>query len=200
MDQRAIIKARIRLNIAAEAADTIRLCTEYDKFVGTWYTFITSSKNIWTTLEQGSKDNPQCRQWFGAKERERRTDELLQYLFEARNDDEHGLEAITEHVQGSTKIGVSKPGFSNSIYIRKLSIGPTGIEFDGHSLDGKPILMEQTLPHFRLSEIRPRGRPLMQPPSSHKGIILTDISPVAVADLALSYFRALVEEAALRTN
>ena len=197
MDRKAIEKAESRLRVAKKAAADLRECKDYHAFVDTWYTFITAAKNIWTVLEQGAKDTPRCRQWFGAKAKDRRSDDLLQYLFEARNDDEHGLEAITEHVPGSLAIGVAKPGYSNNMLIKELVIGDGGqiTRFDAEPLDGKPILIEQTLPHARLAKIRPRGRPPMDPPTAHRGSPLPDNSPVTVADTALSYLEELVAEA-----
>jgi hypothetical protein len=196
MDRKAIDKAESRLRVAKKAAGDLHACKDYRTFVDTWYTFITASKNIWTVLEQGAKDNAQCRQWFGTKANYRRADELLQYLFEARNDDEHGLDAITEHVPGTLKVGVNKPGFSNAMHIKNLVIDGEGqISFETESLDGKPILVEQTPSYARLAQIRPRGRPPMHPPTSHLGTALSDNSPVAVADTAVVYLEALVAEA-----
>lgn len=199
MDKKAIEKADSRLRVARKTAADLQDCADYHAFVDTWYTFITAAKNIWTVLEQGAKDTPQCRQWFGSKAQERRDDELLQYLFEARNDDEHGLDPITEHVPGSLAVGVAKPGFSNRMLINKMLIRDGKItHFDAEPLDGKPILIEQTLPHARLSQIRPRGRPPMDPPKTHQGQPLSDTTPLGIANMSLTYLAALVEEARSR--
>jgi hypothetical protein len=201
MDPKAITKAESRLRIAMKAAAELRQCNQYDVFTDTLYQFISAAKNIWTALEQGAKDTPQCRQWFGAKAKERRGDELLQYLFEARNDDEHGLEPVTVRVPGSLGIGVAKPGFSNSMVINSMNFDGAGriAHFDAASLDGKPILIEETLPHAKLADIRPVGRPPMKPPTSHKGAPIASDAPSAVADLAVIYLAALVAEASARS-
>ena len=200
MDLNAVIKAESRLRVAQKAAADIKECKSYHDFVDAWYTFITAAKNIWTVLEQGAKVSSQSKQWFGSKAKQRRSDDLLQYLFEARNDDEHVIEEVTEHVPGSLAIGVAKPGYSNSVRIENLSIKGGKVTIGGlHGLDGKPVLVEQTVPHPRLSKIRPRGRSEMSPPTSHLGAQLRDNSPVTVAETALIYLAALVEDARSRT-
>jgi hypothetical protein len=118
MDSKAITKARSRLRVSEKALNELAECNDYQTFSDTWYTFLVAWKNIYTALEQGSKASAQSRQWFGAKKQARKGDKLLQYLFEARNDDEHGLNDSTALDPGGLAIGVSKPGYSRSMHIR----------------------------------------------------------------------------------
>ena len=125
MDPAAIAKANSRLRTAKKAIEDLTGCNDYDTFSEYLYTFLVAAKGIYTILEQGAKSRAQARQWFGAKSKERRSDPLLQYLYQARDDDEHGLSRVVEHVPGALGIGVSKPGFSNAIRLDG-SIGPGG--------------------------------------------------------------------------
>lgn len=193
MDARAITKAKSRLRVAEKALRELPLSKDYQAFTDTWYTFLVAAKNVYTVLEQGAKVSPQSQQWFGGIKQARKRDELLQYLFEARNDDEHGLEQSTEHVPGSLAIGVAKPGFSNSIMLNGI-LGQGGT-MNVTSLDGKPILIEQTLPHTKLIGIKARGGRTYNPPKFHNGRTLDDQSPLNVASLRLAYLTALVGDA-----
>ena len=56
-----------------------------------WVDFSVAWKSAYNKVEQAAKDTPQERQWFGSVKNERKHDPLLRYLFEARNDEEHGV-------------------------------------------------------------------------------------------------------------
>lgn len=195
MHPKAITKAKSRLRVAEKALSELKDCSEYEVFCDTWYTFLVAAKNVYTVLEQGAKISPQSRQWFGNVKQIRRDDELLQYLFEARNDDEHGLENSTQHVPGSLSIGVAREGYSRSMKFSG-SIGMGGA-LNIESLDGKPVLIEETLPHVRLINVLARGNRSIPPPTTHRGSLLPDYSPVNVAELGFIYLTELVAEAEL---
>lgn len=193
MDIKAIEKAASRLRVATKAIDSLPGCKDHAEFTDAWYTFLTAAKNIYTVLEQGAKVSAQSRQWFGAKAAERRGDALLQYLYEARNDDEHGLEQVAELDPGGTAIGVAKQGFSNSITLNG-TFGP-GKVMSITSNDGKPVLIENRSPHSKLSIITARGGRRLMPPSTHMGRQLPDGSPYTVGRTALLYLTELIEDA-----
>lgn len=193
MDKKAVDKARSRLRVATKASQELGVCKSHDDFTDTWYTFLTASKNIYTILEQGAKSSPQSRQWFGERAAERRGDELLQYVYEARNDDEHGLEPVTTHDSGGLAIGVARPGFSNSITVNG-TLGPGGV-LHIQSNDGHPVLIEDIPPHTKLATIRARGGRLLGPPSTHLGRKLPNSDPQTVAGAVIVYLSAMVQEA-----
>lgn len=193
MDKKAIEKAESRFRVASKAASELGAAKSFQDFTDSWYSFLHASKGIYTVLEQGAKASAQSRQWFGAKARERKADELLQYVYEARNDDEHGLEPITALKRGGLAIGVAKPGFSSSMVFNG-TLGPGG-SLNVEALDGKPVLIEHIPDSFVLGDIAPRGRPKMAPPKTHLGEPLPSQAPSAVAETTLRYMRGLVDEA-----
>lgn len=193
MDPKAIIKAQSRLRIAQKAIEELARCKDFDEFTDAWHTFLTASKGIYTTLEQGAKVSAKSRQWFGAKKKIRRNDQLLQYIFQARDDDLHGLSPVAEHVPGSLAIGVNKPGFSSSMTIDG-TFGPGG-SLKVTSLDDKPVLIEQIFAHVRLNRVHDRGKRPYDPPVKHLGVKLPSNMPLPVATLSISYFRTLISEA-----
>lgn len=95
MDLKGVTKAEARLRLARTHASALRACKSHDEFTDTWYQFLVTYKNVYTALEQAAKGSAQSRQWFGGKKNERRDDPLLQYLFQARDADEHGIEPVT---------------------------------------------------------------------------------------------------------
>lgn len=193
MDQKAVTKAQSRLRVATKAAGELEGCETFDDFCDTWYTFLVAAKNIYTVLEQGAKVSAQSRQWYGGVKDFRRNDELLTYIFEARNDDEHGLENSAELAPGHLIIGKSIPGTSQSVRIDGM-IGPGGT-LRVTSLDGKPVAIEAKGPHARLVSVTARGDRTIFPPTRHLGDAIGDASPLNVARLGLIYLEKLIEEA-----
>ena len=195
MNPLAISKAQVRVRIAQKAVGDLEACRDYETFTQIWFTFLNASKSVYTVLEQGAKASARSRQWFGAKAEERRRDPLLQYVYQARNNEEHGLLSSSEHVPGSLAIGVNKPGFSAQIrFDTDASKGLVAT-----SLDGKPVLIEQTLPHVKLIRVHGRdaAREIYDPPEMHGGLKIADTSPLGVAKLMVTYLAAMVSEAAL---
>jgi hypothetical protein len=196
MDTKAITKARSRLRIAEKALAELADCQNYESFTDIWYTFLVAAKGVYICLEQGAKSSPQSRQWYGSKKQERKNDPLLQYLFQARNDDEHGIEPVTNFVPGRIGIGVSKPDSSRDMIFGgiKFRDGVLTIE-DAVAHDGKPIYVEHEPPHARLSPVASRGNVVYQPPKSHLGKPLESDLPVTVGQAAFAYLSSLVDDA-----
>jgi hypothetical protein len=193
MDEKVITKAEGRLRIAHEALNNITKASDYTAFCDAWYIFLVSAKNIYTILEQGAKISPQSRQWFGGIRRLRRGDPLLQYLFQARDDNEHGLNDGTTLDPGGVFLGVMKSGYSQAIRVDGTT-GPGG-NLKVQALDGKPVLIEKTPPHAVLAPVTDRGGNVYHPPHEHLGKPISDNSPFVVAQLALNYLTDLIVEA-----
>lgn len=191
VDPKAIAKAESRLRVAHDAMQDMRTCN-LKEVADRWYVFLVASKNVYTALKAGVKASPQSRQWFGAKTQERKDDDLLQYLFQARDDDEHGLEQVSEVVPDNIRLGTPEPGkHSMSVRVTRVSANEMLIE----SLDGLPVAYDHEPAHVRLAPVTGRGPVTYQPPMTHKGQPIQDCSPVSVAELALAHLSALIEEA-----
>lgn len=196
MDPRSLTKARGRLRLVEKSISELEACKSHQEFEDTWYSFLVAAKNVYTTLEQGSKVSPQARQWFGGKKQQRKDDPLLQYLFQARDDDEHGLEPVTKLQPANIRIGANKPGFASGIRGGSIQIRNGKVVMDGvESTDGKPILIEVTPSHTGLAEVTGRGNIKYAPPTEHMGKKLESNMPIPVAKIALAYLATLVNEA-----
>lgn len=196
MDSKAVEKAKLRLNQAEaklrEAADAC----DYQAFAGAWYFFLIAAKNVYTCLEQGSKASPQSRQWFGAKKNERKSDPLLQYLFQARDDDEHGLGEVTALKPEEVRIGIGSETGSGSFFIKTLNIDHGQITLEGvETYDGKPLEIIHTPAHVVLTPVTARAGIKYYPPTEHLGEKLPNSLPLTVGRTGLNYLGALVEEA-----
>ena len=194
MDPLAITKARSRLLTAKSALGDLPTCRDYNLFAARWYVFLVAFKGVYTLLERGAKTSPQSRQWFGAKIQERRSDPLLQYIYQARDDDEHGLNPVTTRVPSRLSIGGRGPDHT-------LQFDVTGPEGLGGALevtggDGKPVLFEYTPAHAQLIRVRGRDeKNTYEPPEEHLGVKLASNLPAAVGELAAAYLEEMITEA-----
>jgi hypothetical protein len=193
MKPNAIVIAKGRLRVADGALSDLKNANSYDQFFDAWFIFLTAWKGIYTVLEQGAKPLPQSMQWFGEKAKERRSDPLLQYLFQARNVEEHGLKRSIEHGGGAHLYAVT-PGQNITMQINPATGRGRGIDFD----TGLPLeLLNEQPPGPTLAFIKDRNGKVCAPPIIHLGNQLKDMSPIGVAEIALSYITELVGEAAL---
>lgn len=184
-------KARKRLERANAAVTELISCDKFKAFEHAWLDFLLHSKGVYTQLEQSCKVTPQSRQWFGAKKRERKSDEMLQYLFQARDSEEHTLENVTEIDPGHTIYGVEKEGYSNHITFYTGVDGSTIVK----PLDGKPLLCETKPNTVKLLPVTGRGGVIYNPPTHHKGKPIGDTSPITLAKLCVQHLSDLISEA-----
>lgn len=191
MDQRAKTKIAARLSACRSALTSMERTNNLRSFSIHWVDFITAAKAIYTILETGSREHSTSRTWLETKNQFRRGDPLLHYIYEARNDEEHGLGESTEVVPGGLGIGRNLPGYSNSIVLNTLPDGSLHVA----SQDGKPVLIQALQPEVRLLSVVDRKGRSVPPPTSHLGETVSPATPLGVARLALAYLDALVKEA-----
>src|SRR3546814_20065635 len=117
MNPKALHKAQLRLRVASKTAADLKDCKTYGDFSDAWYILLHAAKGIYTMLEQGSKPTPQGRHWFGGKNQERKADPLLSYVNENSNDDEHGIEPITEYAPATLALGLKPPTSSGKLIV-----------------------------------------------------------------------------------
>jgi len=193
MKKAAIDKAQKRLLKARESFKRILSSINFSEFESAWTDFLLATQGIHSALELGAMTNPQSRQWYGGKKNERRKDPLLQYLHQARNADEHGIEPIARHNPGHIGIGVG----GETVHIDKLIIDGSGnMTAKFHPVDGKFPTVEFAQPRAELvTVVDSRFGDSFDPPKEHLGTAVNDSSPAGVARVGLSYYEALVEEA-----
>tara|TARA_R110002074_G_scaffold377728_1_gene555313 strand:+ start:1024 stop:1614 length:591 start_codon:yes stop_codon:yes gene_type:complete len=188
----ALNKSKERLRKARQAIDALPTCTSAEAFNDTWFDFLVASNGIYIQLRLATKENAKSRQWFGGKTQERKSDPLLQYLHQARNADEHGIEQTIRINPGSLRIGAATPGALGEVTIS----GNLSKEFTITNTSNMPITITTTAPTCHLvSVFDDRSGKTYDPPTAHLGTPIADQSPVGVATLALTYLSNLLDEA-----
>jgi hypothetical protein len=189
------------------AVRELEFCKDYDTFSDIWYQFLIASKNIYTQLEQGAKSSAKSTLWFGERNKFRKSDQLLRYVTEARNSEEHGLQPNSRFVPNELRLGVSKPGMSSEIQDQNGNVFSgcgTAISYSGsmptslpklQALDGKPILAEFHPAHVKLVQVQDRHGNRYDPPTSHLGVQIDGSEPLTVAKAMMTYLEQLLAEA-----
>jgi hypothetical protein len=186
MDQSAVDVAFRNLTKAIASLEALKKAGKAEEFYIAWSDFLTAANRVFSKLEQGAKISGQSKAWFGRKIHERRTDPLLSYLHHARNADEHGLAPspkLVGHKLGAPRIEqVVTPGIP----------GRRGVPTTIQNMVFVPVLDD--LSSAQLFAVVDRGV-TYNPPTQHLGLAVQDTSPIAIAELAISFLRSLTDEA-----
>ena len=199
-NQSALLKCFDRLDKAKRELQLCRSAGNFENFASHWAEFLIHTGSVLNQLEAGAKQTPQARQWYGQQRAAGKRDPLVSYMHQARNAEEHEPDATTKHKPPSLSINLrDNPGgfkidrmiaerdgdqFQISGSARRLSDnGPLTIR---HSVGG-PILVPVTDQYKATT---------YHPPEEHLGKPLRDKTPIAIADLYLTYLEGLVRQAA----
>lgn len=190
----AVEKAGKRLQSAEEALKRIRTCSDFATFEAAWSDLLIALNSIHSILENGASTFPKSAGWYSKKKGERRADPLLQYLKQARNADEHGIEPVARLKPGGMTIGGA--GQSFDLYsLRTVPDGLGGMQIEVVTGPGQTPHIGFFGPSAKLVPVTNRGISYA-PPKEYLGARLADQTPLTVAELGLEYHQTLLEEAA----
>lgn len=183
----AIDKAAHIVNAATDALTRAQTATGYDQFSRFWSEFLTAYTRFYNALDAGKVVSPRSEKWVKQKKAERKDNSLLQYLFQARNADEHGLEPVVIRQAPSLTVG-----HGNNIYIENLVVRHGEIINLKGTEDGKPITVRHHPEGARLVSVTNRGISYT-PPEEFARLrrfdeIASEVFPV------ISYMKGLVDE------
>jgi hypothetical protein len=186
-------KARGRLRSARRSLIAMKNASDADSLYDHWVDFLAAWKAVWTHIEQAAKSTQQELMWFSAVKKERRADALLTYLFEARNDETHGLDPSVDRYSAYAKFDSPSGKFAiNAIRFNANDGTVSLLSPDGDEV-GEPISIPPN-PLLILRSIKARGNRLIEPPQSHMGSRIEAI-PEVVAEHGLRYIETLVQTA-----
>lgn len=176
-------KAKLEAMKAAKTLDELSVL--WEEFLAEYHRVLLRLRKA---TEQGNGKG-----WFNSILNSQRTDELLRYMLHARDAAEHGIEKITEKRPGGVAI---RPKQGNSILVRRMEIRG---DHSGAKITIDPETMEEIEITFHpdnvsLVTVVDRGT-AYQPPTSHLGRAIADVSPVALAEIAIAYLEAKIAEA-----
>ncbi len=183
--------AKSRLRIAERAIQSLGQAANFEEFSDHWHVFLLGFHGVFTVFNEATPPSKKAENWLGRKNAERRRDGVVQYLYEARNDEHHGLiRSVT--MSGGEHLYKVLPGQ------RILPPDPSlGRWFACDADTGVPLeIVAWQGPGPALTEVRNRDRQkIYGAPISHKGQIIQDLSPLHVGETGLAWIIQMVTEA-----
>jgi hypothetical protein len=187
VERAAVEKAKGRLQKAKDCIARIKQSKNYVDYESAWIDLVIALNTVHCALEQGAKSSPQSCQWYGGKKKVRTKDPLLNYLHQARNADEHGIEPIAEH--RAKRVAIRPTGVTH-IKSLELKDGKLHLDTEGDPLAIKLITHVVLIPVFDR-----RFNTRFDPPTSHLGVQLPNSTPLTVGRAGIAYHEALIAEA-----
>jgi len=184
MKPQALDKAARRLTKMTELVKSMSSAAKPEHLESAWEDFVIASGGFYSALEQGSKGCGKSAAWFGRKKHERNLDPLLQYLHQARNAEEHGIQHITRRSSSSISIA-SQGGYAK---LEATKDGWKVTETSGEVKFANDIV--------RLTSVFDgRSKRWFDVPEIHLGAKIESRTPSATALLALKHFTGVLQEA-----
>ena len=143
---------------------------------------------FYSALEQGAKVNAKSKAWFGRQKHQRKKDPLLRYVHQARNAEEHGIRQITQRQNSEITL---EPG-------AEVKLTSDGKSWQATNIKGGVKFANNIVCLVRVQDAR--FGDWFDPPTSHLGSDLEDVTPLTVASLCLAHMKALLTEATSLTQ
>ncbi len=177
-------RTKWELEAAERALEAMRLAETRKDFHEAWQSFLDRLEKVWKMAERECQSFRQRFEPFqGRYKKLRRDDELLAYLAHARNADQHTLQMISAFCAVGFQIEIP-PGGKVEIKLDKQA-GQLQIR-GAKKADSLPPSF--VLFPFRDSDVQ------YNPPKNHLGSTLDENGPLPVAEKALEFYRAFVQE------
>jgi hypothetical protein len=164
-----------------------------DELAILWEEFLAEQHRVYIRLKKATEQIKGGKSWFEAIEVAQRSDELLQYVFQARGANEHGIENITAKEDGGWRL---KPKSGNSIHVKHMEVrgSPEGTSILMDHETGNQVIVEFFPAQVRLIPVDSRGA-TYNPPTQHLGSPILDATPIMIAELAIAFLESKIREA-----
>lgn len=191
MNKQALERARAHGREARRAADFLKTATDIEEATRAWKTLLIEGHRVFSKLSAGANGYGRTVPWIGGLKRDRKKDELLRYMHQARNADEHGIAEVVIDAPPTFSIFPIDPTIPAYIsYMRH----------DGNSIayceGAKNAGIVQTCRRLELIAVV-NGGVTYQPPRSHQGEPWVELAPARVAAAFMVYIDASLFVAAV---
>ena len=184
-------KARARLEESFRNLELLRDTNTFAQFEVRWFALLVAMHSAFEILTRSAKGNNKSYRWASQLISDRKRDPLLQYLWQARNANEHGIEHVVRQVSGGFAIPMPASG---ALHIESLVVEDGRIkEFKGHGF-GAPVSVEVYPDQIILVPVTNQGIEFPVP-QTHLGKSLKTKTPTGIALAGLEYLTAKFAEA-----
>ncbi len=192
MERDGFESAIIERELIYEAYRKLYQAPDYERALVHWADFLNRFQRIFNKLTAASAKSPKAKAWMQKNINERKSDELLRYLHQARHSDEHGFGPLADNIRT-----VRIPGIISTQYVKKLTIDSDGtVTVDGTDQHGNRLRPQDisTISRIRLKTVINRGVSF-DPPKMHLGQTVDPDDIHSVAQLVLTYVDRMFGEA-----
>ncbi len=194
MDMRAVEKADIRLHAMQRALSDMEAVSSPLEFSSDWYVFVTAANGIYEVLKKGAGSDSAGRAWIKSEIVDPcEADPLLKYMYEARNDEEHGLVKSVRHAQIHAGLGVPFGSGDGSV-TATFRVDEDGVVHVENVKSDFPNAVGFAIDKYDmvLSTVTSRNGVSYPPPQMHLNIALEDERPVTAARATYAYMENLI--------
>lgn len=155
-----------------------------------WLDFLFDIERVWNKLQAHYSKSPKWGGWCSPYVKARKQDQLLQYLQQARNAEEHTLDETTALVPGRVT-GIQSAMPNKPVHIESLQIHRGSMR-----LEAAPGTLEILVspPQMVLQPAKNRGVAYAVP-TSHLGRRTDARNVIAVAQMAFEYYQVAADKA-----
>ncbi|WP_373953792.1 hypothetical protein [Vibrio pomeroyi] len=173
---------------AERALGDMQSATSFEIFEEEWRDFLNCLEKVWNKTERGCQQfQNKFQPWQGQFTRDRKKDQLLKYLKQARDADNHSIQEVTEIKPGSRTMNFAN---GKGGYIKEMRI----VNGEVVHFEGDPMIVTDHPPTVVALKVKNSGK-WYNPPREHLGQSLKSIHPVEIATQGLTYYTKYVEEA-----
>jgi len=172
------------LRDARAALERMDAAPDFDGVRRAWKNFLTHLEAVWKHTERAVQPaHSKFAPWQGVKKRQRKGDELLQYLAQARDAHAHSIRPLAIVTPASRRFSVR--GHVETLEV----VDNVVVEYKG----SHPLEVHDQPETVHLLPVWNSGR-WYNPPENHMGAPLTNLEPVAIGGVGLNWYIRFVEE------
>ncbi len=193
-----LLGARRDLKIAASEIEKMKRTKNFDEFQESWENFLMRIERAWELTERTLTEKKGFQQWHKPYAELRKKDSLLKFLKHARNSEMHSISsAVSKPLKMLVKDKTGRGLLVNSISSR-LANGALTVHINTPDMFSD-VSVEIVPSDPELARVKSRGK-WYNPPGSHLKEKISNLHPVSVAQLGLTFYKSYVEEAEFWLN
>lgn len=183
--------AKIEIESAKRNLERMKNASSLEEMNEYWTNLLNNFEKAWVKVERHCQPFRQkFEPWQGRYNRLRKDDELLRYVKQARDADNHSIQETTKIIPGSTT-----GNFVNPLrgYIKEITIINGKVVY----YEGDPMIIKTkpTQPEVQMVHNSGRDYP---PPSKHLNSEVESLHPVYIAQLALQFYERYINETEIK--
>jgi hypothetical protein len=178
--------SKLELRAAKKALDEMRAATSLEEYAISWRSFLDRIEKVWKKAERECQPfRNRFEPWQGTFAALRKKDELLRYLFQARNADQHTIQPTTVEMVGLLQLEIPP-------------LGTVELQLDEEKqtlkIIGECRFGIAPCQGYVLLPIQNQGT-TFPPPTEHLGEKLLQNDPFFVAEKGLAFYEDFVVQA-----